>query len=145
EADGPAEAKHVVDRTEEDQVAQQVEPCGEQEEEGELGAVGVESAGIPGVEGKRQRQDLDEDAREQSAGQHVADAEGAIRHQPADCLTPCRARSSSGAALGGNDWMTNDWTRSSVCGSRMLSPMIASTPRMSGNIASIALKASAEA
>ena len=33
----------------------------------------------------------------------------------------------------------------SVAGSRMLSPMIASAPRISGNIASIALKASAAA
>src|SRR5690348_9918983 len=58
-----AGAELAVDRAQQDQVAQQVEPGREQEEERQLRAVGVEAAGDVLVQRKRERQHLDQHAR----------------------------------------------------------------------------------
>ena len=54
--------------------------------------------------------------------------------QPADCLTPVRARSSSGCALAGKIWRINDWKCASVAGSRIARPISDSVPSMIGNM-----------
>ena len=66
-------------------------------------------------------------------------------NQPTDCLTPSSAFWSSGWALAGNSWITRTWRWNSVPGSRITSPMIASAPRIKGNIDMNPANASASA
>src|SRR6266571_673241 len=65
----------VVHGPQQQDLAEQVQPGGQQEKEPELRAVGVEPAREPFVDRKAQGQSLDEDARQDRSRQHVPQAE----------------------------------------------------------------------